>query len=292
MSTSFKRLIRAEWGRWFNKTSTFVCFFIIILISIASALASLSSVSRYLQYQEIAHLSYANITSFSSVTQFLLIDDSRWTNLYLILLPFLVLVPMCHSLLLEAKSAYVEQVYTRINPKDQLKAKLVVNTAIVLFMTIAPLVLNFVALSCVWPYFRPLLDNSLAVNVRSMNCLAALFYAKPILYLIIMSVMHIFALVIWSNIVLLCSTLFRKSYEVVLVPGILALLLLNVIDVADLKLPVFIITLIDPLNPANISMPLNVLSLVVYAMFTCLLYCYQLRRLRRRGFFLVNTKDH
>ncbi len=150
------------------------------------------------------------------------------SSLFYVLAPLLCLVPYAWSYRSELSGGYLAQVYARTSRAAYCRAKAAAVFASAFTVVLAPQIVNFIVLCCIYPLYVPTPVDVLYTATIGSDPWARLYYSIPGLYTVIYFLVSSVLAGLWATFVSALS--FLVSNRVVLLVG--PYLLLNLIPAA------------------------------------------------------------
>lgn len=176
--------------------------------------------------------SYWYLSTFSSYNSWIAVNhlDSA-TELFFVLIPFVVLMGYSWSLASDFKSGYIEQLTTRASRKQCYSARFIATFLSAGTLVAAPPLVNFLLLALFLPSWTPSIVDQFytgiggAYDLSNNAVLTALFYTNPVLFVLARTGLDFVLCGLWATLVLSLSLFVRNRVVLVVVPYVSLLLL-------------------------------------------------------------------
>mgnify|MGYP005830114569 CR=1 FL=1 len=146
------------------------------------------------------------------------------TQLLYFLLPILSSIPYSSSYLLDEKTGFIKNIYTRTTKRNYLISKFISNFMVGGMAFFLPIIINLVIVSLILPSVQPeIVDGVTSIDYTSMW--AELFYSNPYIYIFSYAVLNFLFGGLFATIGLACSVFVNRIFVLILCPFILYLFL-------------------------------------------------------------------
>lgn len=138
-------------------------------------------------------------------------------------LPLLVLLPFTWSYRTEMHSGYAAHLAVRGKRSSYIAGKLLASFLSSALVTAVPLLVNFLVVSCLFPAYFPLAEDSSYVGVFVGCFFSVLFYNQPLLFVVAYTAFDALLMGLWAMVVLTLSTLIHDRVKLMVIPYLLFL---------------------------------------------------------------------
>lgn len=219
-------LKRALTNRWFLFSAA-----IMLLVAIVAAIIN---VCDYLHFEEIYlkyHFEnkYTYISSYSSYASWIAIDHIPATvELFFVLAPLTVTLGYAWSFASDRQSGYMEQLVTRTSRFRYYRAKYAATFISGGLLIAVPLIVNFIICACYIPSYAPDPFDAMYIPISKTELFGELFYAQPMIYVLVRTLVDFCLCGLWSVSVLALSTLIHNRIALIALPYLFLLLVKHV----------------------------------------------------------------
>lgn len=139
-------------------------------------------------------------------------------SIFFYALPLLAVIPFAWSFLSEARSGYAAQLCSRVSQGRYLTAKFA-STFLTGFLVAAiSLTANFIVVSCLFPAYKPLVEEAILVGVFDTDFFSWLFYNMPYAYVATYTLFDGVLMGVWAMVVLGLSVVVKDRVKLMVVP--------------------------------------------------------------------------
>lgn len=217
--------IKAFRSRWF-----------VVAILIALALSVAAAVEPYLalKREETTMLSfgygigidahnYLGQTREGSFGNWVVVSANAplFASLLLYALPLLSVMPYAWSYRTEDISGYAAQLCTRLERKKYIRAKYAATFATGSAVTGSALIVNFLAVSCLFPAYWPRIEEANYVGLFDGYIFSGLFYSQPYLYVIAYTLLDMLLMGVWAVVVSGLSLWIKDRVKLIALPYVM-----------------------------------------------------------------------
>lgn len=155
-------------------------------------------------------------------------DASNAASLFFTLLPLLVLMAYAWSFAADVRSGYVVQLAARSSRRGLYAARCGAVFMSAGLLAIVPLLVNLLVVACFFPAYTPSVVDSMYQGLSGHDIFASVFYAAPLVYVVLRVSLNFLLCGLWAAMVLGFSTLSANRVALVCAPYIGLLLLKHV----------------------------------------------------------------
>lgn len=148
-----------------------------------------------------------------------------FASLFFFALPLLAVIPFAWSFRSEAKSGYAVQVSLRSGHVSYVRAKLTATFVTGALIALIPLLVNFLAVSCLFPAYQPRIEESNYVGLFDVNLFSLAFYTYPLVYVVIYTLLDTLLMGAWASAVMGLASVVRDRVKLAVVPYLFLLAL-------------------------------------------------------------------
>lgn len=195
-------LRKALANRWF-----FISLGLALALALASAFISAEAALSWAALKDGGSQEYLVMTTQGSYGNSLFVGEDVAKEAFFLLAPLLALTPYAWSLRSEMVSGFLAHMYTRCPRSRYLAAKATATFTTGFLVAAIPLMVNFIALSCLLPAYQPEVYDNLYLGVNPEDAFARLFYEAPFCYLLVNALVDGILYGTWALCVLAVSTL-------------------------------------------------------------------------------------
>jgi len=202
-------------------------FLIALVIGLGLAVHSAVGNGTYFNsviYDNLSFMQDAYISlSLASPFNLSLIADFNQptTDLFFLVLPLLAVIPYSWSLASEEKSGYFQQVVTRCSRRHYFTAKSIATFLSGALVITIPVIVNFIILACVFPFYVPDVMESIYHGVFLESIWSDLYYTMPFAYFALYwTVVFVFS-GLWAAFVSAVSHFLKNRVALLIVPYLL-----------------------------------------------------------------------
>lgn len=223
------RLLKLELNKAFRNTWFAISIALCLALAIAAAVDEAASTMLWLRLKNSGASEWIVLSTAGSYCNSLLLGNSMWREVFFLLLPLLAVVPYSCSLRTEKIDGLLNQAYIRIPRGQYLLAKGIAAFCTGAAVAVIPLLVNFIAISCVLPAYPVEVVDSLYVTVTDIEAFASLLYSKPLVYILVNIVVDAALCGCWAVFVLAASS-FIDNRVALLAGSYLFVLLCNYLN--------------------------------------------------------------
>lgn len=139
-------------------------------------------------------------------------------SIFFYALPLLAAIPYAWSYRTEMTSGYSVHVGIRASRRDYIASKAFSSFATGFLVAAIPLLLNFFAVSCLFPAYAPRVEDVAYVGVFSFCFFSRLFYDMPLLYVAAYTLLDGCLMGVWAMVCLASSVIFRDRVKLMVLP--------------------------------------------------------------------------
>lgn len=144
-------------------------------------------------------------------------------SIFFYALPLLVLIPFAWSYRTEARTGYAAHIAVRDKRSSYVASKMLASFVSGAVVTAVPLLINFLVVSCLFPAYLPLAEDSSYVGVFVGCFFSELFYNQPLLFVAAYTVFDALLMGLWAAVVLALSSLIHDRVTLMVIPYLLFL---------------------------------------------------------------------
>lgn len=228
----FGRIMKTEARKALGNRWFVVALIIGCALAAASFIFTAQIVARETPWMTLELLSkkYTPLTSDSVFASWMVDDFARpSTDLFFLLLPLLAVVPFSWSLLVERTSGYAGHIIARSGRKQYLLAKLLAAFLAGGAVVAIPILLNFVACMCLFPFSYPDVAGVVTLGVYDESLWSWFFYNSPGLFCLFRFTLIFAFSGLWAAFVMSLSFVIRRRIPLLIAPylGLILLKYLN-----------------------------------------------------------------
>lgn len=158
--------------------------------------------------------------------------DSKFSELFFLILPLLVVMPYATSFYSDNKSNFINFICTRTRQKSYFRAKFFATFLTGGMVAILPLILNFLLCATVLPCVLPQIAAGRSL-MRPNSTFSNIYYNHPLIY-VIFSILIIFVFAGTLAVLALSVVFYAKYiYSVMLFPFVLCLVIMSGADLLE-----------------------------------------------------------
>lgn len=176
-------------------------------LALASALIEADGALAWSALKDGGSQEYLVMTTQGAYGAWMLLGADVAREAFFFLCPLLAIMPYAWSLRSEIVSGHIGQLYTRCPRCSYFMAKTLATFCTGFLIISIPLLINFLALSCLLPSYTPEAFDNLYLGINPGDAFARLFYSRPFLYVVANVVTDGFLCGGWAICVLAISTL-------------------------------------------------------------------------------------
>ncbi len=223
------RLLKLELNKAFGNAWFFVSLAICLVLAIAAAFTEAASASLALKLKDSGASEWIVLSTQGSYLKSLLLGTCLWREAFFLLLPLLVVIPYSCSLRSEIIDGLLNQAYIRAPRRKYLAAKGLAAFCAGAVVAAVPLVVNFIAISCMLPAYPVDVVDTLYVMVESCEAFSSLLYSAPLAYIAVNVIVDAILCGAWAVLVLAASS-FVDNRVALLAGSYLLVLLCNYLN--------------------------------------------------------------
>ena len=146
--------------------------------------------------------------------------DLFFTVIFYYILPLAACLPFSLSLLDEIKSGYLRQMAIKKGQVRYYLAKYIVTFVSGFLLAVIPLVINILITACYLPAYTPDPLDQIYSSQYFGRYLASVFYSKPLLFVVIFTILPGVFCGLWADLVMSLSLFVHNKFAVVIIPYI------------------------------------------------------------------------
>ncbi len=223
------RLLKLELNKAFGNVWFFVSLAICLALAIAAAFSEAASVSLVLDLKDSGASEWIVLSAQGSYRNSLLLGTCLWREAFFLLLPLLAVIPYSCSLRSEILDGLLNQAYIRAPRAQYLAAKGLAAFCVGATVAAVPLVVNFIAISCMLPAYQVDVVDALYIMVESCEAFSSLLYSAPLAYIAVNVIVDGALCGAWAALVLAASS-FVDNRVALLAGSYLLVLLCNYLN--------------------------------------------------------------
>ncbi len=223
------RLLKLELNKAFRNVWFFVSLAVCLVLAIAAAFDEAASASLALDLKNRGASEWIVLSAMGSYCNSLFLGSCLWREAFFLLLPLLAVIPYSCSLRSEIIDGLLNQAYIRAPRAQYLAAKGLAAFCVGAVVAAAPLVVSFIAISCMLPAYPVDVVDTLYVMVESCEAFSSLLYSAPLAYIAVNVVVDGALCGAWAVLVLAASS-FVDNRVALLAGSYLLVLLCNYLN--------------------------------------------------------------